>query len=72
MGMLLALLLVVAEVAGAQQQRARAWRGVDRRTGAATFPELALPELQTKPNTALAFSGGGIRAYSVSAGYWRR
>ena len=50
---------------------ARAWRGMDSDGALPTFPELELPELQKKRNTAVAFSGGGLRAYTATFGALR-
>lgn len=46
---------------------ARAWRSSGAYPTAADFPETEL--LKNKPNTAIAFSGGGSRAYTAAMGY---
>ena len=49
---------------------ARVWRGSER-DGTPSFPELELAELQAKPNSGIAFSGGGLRSYTSTLGYLR-
>lgn len=46
---------------------ARAWKSSADYPTAADYPETEL--LKSKPNTALAFSGGGSRAYIATMGY---
>ena len=49
---------------------ARVWRGSER-DGTPSFPELELPDLQAKPHSGIAFSGGGLRSYTSTLGYLR-
>ena len=70
--MLLPLLLVPLQLAAAADLlSARAWTGFSKLDGSLEFPELALPELRDKKNLGLAFSGGGVRAYTATLGYLR-
>jgi len=46
---------------------ARAWKSQSAYPTASDFPESEL--LKSKPNTAIAFSGGGSRAYTAAMGY---
>lgn len=47
------------------------WFGSESTPLEQIFPELSLPEIQAKRNTGLAFSGGGVRSFSLSLGYLR-
>lgn len=70
----LAALLALAATAPAAAQdgrvTARAWRGLDS-SGQPSFPELELPEVLAKSDSGVAFSGGGIRAYTLTLGFLR-
>ena len=68
--LLVPLLAPPPSAASAPHVSARAWQGFEP-TGALSFPELALPEVHEKANAGIAFSGGGVRAYSVTLGYLR-
>ncbi len=46
---------------------AKVWRGASG--GLPEFPEQRLEELRARPNNALSFSGGGVRAFSATLGY---
>ena len=56
-----------APAAPAATVSARLWRG--SKGGALHFPEALYPAVAAKPSNAVAFSGGGTRAFSVTAGY---
>ena len=47
---------------------AKVWRGASG-DGALDFPEQRLEELRARPNSAVSFSGGGVRAFSATLGY---
>ena len=47
--------------------KAKAWKSNSEFPTAADFPETQY--LRSKPNTAIAFSGGGSRAYTAAMGY---
>eukprot|EP01050_Picozoa_sp_SAG11_P034391 SAG11_NODE_12133_length_720_cov_1.309179_1_plen_151_part_10 len=61
---------VVATAANSNDIEARVWRGLDS-SGRPAFPELGQPETLAKANSAIAFSGGGIRAYTLTLGHLR-
>lgn len=46
-----------------------AWQSEGKYPTASDFPESKLPELTSRPNTGIAFSGGGSRSYGASIGY---
>lgn len=67
--MLLVCLLVVIALAGhvvADEFSARAWQSAKKYPEPSDFPEI--PYLKDKPNTAIAFTGGGSRAYLSALG----
>lgn len=45
---------------------AEAWQNVGTEF---TFPEKELPEVQSRPNVGVTFSGGGVRSYTASIGF---
>jgi hypothetical protein len=47
----------------------KAWKSRSNYPVPEDYPESQLPELRSKPNTAIAFSGGGLRAYVSSFGF---
>jgi len=47
----------------------RAWKSNTILPISSDFPERQLPSLRAKPDTAIAFSGGGIRAYATTIGF---
>lgn len=47
----------------------RAWKSTSRNPIPSDYPENDLPALKSKPSTAVAFSGGGIRAYAGTIGF---
>eukprot|EP01031_Cornospumella_fuschlensis_P041033 gene41033-50056_t len=67
--MLLAVLIVALATAfqGCQALSARAWQSLNKFPTAGDFPETEL--LKDRPNTAIAFTGGGSRAYTASIGH---
>jgi hypothetical protein len=71
MGLFVLLLIVCAisskVVAQTSFLSARVWQSLQEFPSAADFPEVE--QLKNKPNTAIAFTGGGSRAYTASMGY---
>lgn len=63
--LVIALAVLLADVSAVLN--ARAWKSNFDYPTAADYPETEL--LKSKPNTALAFSGGGSRAYIATMGY---
>lgn len=47
----------------------KAWKSRSDYPVPSDYPENDLPELQDKPNTAIAFSGGGTRSYVGTIGF---
>mmetsp|Transcript_14298 Transcript_14298/g.21406 ORF Transcript_14298/g.21406 Transcript_14298/m.21406 type:complete len:569 (-) Transcript_14298:197-1903(-) len=46
-----------------------AWQSADSYPVPSDFPELSNPNIQARPNTGIAFTGGGSRSYLASIGY---
>ena len=67
------LLLIVLTCVGAINLTARAWQSLNKFPLGWEFPEANLLSRKDrdrkKPNTAIAFSGGGARAFSAAIGY---
>ena len=62
---------LTAAAATADTVDVQLWRGLDDDGRTPSFPELLLPELREKRNSGVAFSGGGLRAYTATLGYLR-
>eukprot|EP00045_Choanoeca_perplexa_P010021 m.100198 g.100198 ORF g.100198 m.100198 type:complete len:553 (-) comp15118_c0_seq2:1087-2745(-) len=60
------LLVVLLSLAVAQgSYKLQAWHNLN---STLVWPELSLPEVTSKPNTGISFSGGGARSFTVSVG----
>lgn len=66
---LLSLLSLLVYVNGADELSAKAWKANGKYPTANDYPESKLKEINSRPNTAIAFSGGGSRSFAASAGY---
>ena len=48
---------------------AKAWKASSHIPNDTDFPENELRDINSRPNTAIAFTGGGSRSYLASIGY---
>jgi len=63
------LFLGIPSVDAAATLHVNAWQSKGKYPIASDYPESLLPEISSRPSTAIAFSGGGSRSFAASTGY---
>lgn len=70
--MLSTVVLAASALLGMQNAEAlnvNAWQSASAYPKASDYPESSLPEINSRPSTAISFSGGGSRSFTAAMGY---